>query len=202
MTEDAEITVRSPTLTLATRGPLFDCQQALWARLELGFPAKQFGRAILPAKPSKDTWKRAFIKPPMVGIAWTGLTPEKESGRIMKCTSDWMLFFAVHNQRAEKLILGDDYGVGMLGLAGLATALLHEYVAPGVGVWSVNSIDNAALQDFIDEEIGVVALSVSCRLSVVDDAAAAALPEFLRTGAQWTLPLLDLETVTDVRQAA
>lgn len=202
MTEDAEITVRSPTLTLASRGPLFDCKTALWERLELGFPEKQFARAVLPARPSADTWKRAFTRPPMIGIAWLGLTPQKESGRKLRASSNWMLFFVCRNPKPEALLTGDAYGVGMLGLAGLASALLHDWTVPGLGTWSIRTIDNAALQDFIDEELGVVALEVSCDLTVIDVDAADALPEFLRLGAQWTLPLLDLETVTDVRQAA
>ncbi len=198
---EADAGARSPTLRLATRGSLFDCQAALESRLEVGFPSKQFTRAYLPAKPSPATWKRVLVRPPMVGICWLGLAPDEKSGRIMRGTSDYLLYFACRNPKPEQLLLGDSYGVGMLGLAGLATALLHEWTVPDLGTWSVRSIDNAALQDFIDEEIGVVAIQASCTLSVVDPDAAAALPEFLRLGADWTLPALD-NTTLDVRQAA
>ncbi len=69
---DGEAASRSPTLTLATRGPLFDAQAALRARLELAFPPAQFAFITIPARPTKATWDRVIAKPPSSGCAGSG----------------------------------------------------------------------------------------------------------------------------------
>ncbi len=86
-------------------------------------------------------------------------------------------------------------------MAGLTTALIHGWTQPGLGSWSVKSVENAAFQEWVNEEVGVVALQVSCALSLIDVEAAEALPEFLRVGGEWSLPALD-DRVIEVRTAA
>ena len=199
-TPDGEGAGRLPTLRLSQRGPLFDCRAALKTRLELAFPPRQFNHQAVPAKPSKQTWDRLLLKTPFVGLCWLGLTPSSQTGRIFHCEAGWLIYLGCKNQKPQNLLDGDDYGVGQLGLAGLAVALLHGWSEQNLGSFTVRSVDNAALQEFINEEIGVVALQVDCSLSVVDPDAAEALPEFLRTGATWDLPLIPGEALQDVRQ--
>lgn len=196
---DGAASARSSTLLLATRGPLFDCYAALTARLELAFPAQQFRRVAVPAKPSRQTWDRLLTTLPFVGLCWLGLAPQRDTGTTFRCSADWLVYLACKNPRPELLLAGDPYGVGQLGLASLGAALLHGWSVPDLGTWRVAGVDNAAPQEMVGEEVGLVALQVGCTLSLVDAAAAAALPEFLRVGAQWDLPPIGGMTVEDVR---
>ncbi len=198
---DGEAAARSPTLTLATRGPLFDAQAALRARLELAFPPAQVAFITIPARPTKATWDRVIAKPPFVGLCWLGLRPSPETGRLFHCASDWLVYLGCRNTTPAGLLQGDLYGVGQLGFASLGAAILHGWSAPDIGTWTVQAVDNAALQEMVNEDVGIVALQVSCTLTLIDTEAAAALPEFLRLGAVWSLPPLDDRTI-DVRQAA
>ncbi len=195
---ETDLAERSPTLRLSQRGPLFDCRAALKRRLEFAFPPRQFHHLTLPARPSKPTWDRALLTMPFIGLVWLGLTPSSNTGRVFHCDAGWLVYLGCKNQRPEHLLEGDPLGVGQLGLAGLAIALLHGWSEQGLGSFWVKSVDNAALQEFVNEEIGVVALQVDCSLSVVDPDAAEALPEFLRVGAQWDLPPIGGEKAKDL----
>ena len=200
MSDVLTVTSDNPTLTLSRRGALFDAASALQARLELAFPPAQFEHQVVPARLSKPVWERLTRRCPFIGRGFAGLTPARpNSQRIWRGDAAWTVFLGVQNSKMPGLLLGDALMVGQLGLVGVATALLHGWTVRGLGTWQVGAMSNLYAEEYIHDDIGVVAVEVSVGIEMSDEAAAMALPEFLQLGATWDLPPLDTQ-VLDVRQ--
>lgn len=192
------VSIPDPTLTLAARGPLFDANKALVERLELAFPRRQFDHRAVPAKLSKAMFESLCTRTPFVAHSFQGLQPPATNSRTYRAAASWMVYVGIRNQHPGKLLTGDTGGVGVLGMAGLATALLHGWTVRGLGTWSVGAVTNAYSEDWLHDDLGLLAVDVSISLEVTDEEAAAALPEFLRVGATWDLPPIGEQT-TSVR---
>lgn len=188
-----------PTLTLSRQGPQFETFHALDARLRLAFPPAQFHHEVVPARLSKPVFETLIRRTPFVGVGFQGMAPSSPNGsRIWRGAVNWTVFLAIQNSKKPGLLLGDAMGVGQLGVLGVALALLHGWTVRGLGTWAVGAASNMYAEDFIHDDIGLIALEASIHVEMTDEAAAAALPEFLRLGATWDLPLLD-DSIINVR---
>jgi hypothetical protein len=184
--------IDQPQLTIGREGPLLDAHNALLARLTYAFPAKQFPLYIVPARISKATWARIAERAPFVAVGFAGLRPTG-SGRLYQARASWTVFVGGRQERPANLLVGDARGAGLLGMMGVAVAVLHSQTDKGVGTWQCGEASNLYDEQWANDELGVLAVEVGMELQVTDPSAAAALPNFdeLAAGLSWDLPDLD-----------
>lgn len=171
---------------LTRGGPLFDMHTALQTRLKTVFPPAIFEHQTVPARLTRDVWDKLVRRTPMVGLGWGGLRPEADAGRHLSGAALWTAFLVLKNAHSPLARLrGDAMGLGQLGMAQVACAVLQGFSIPDVGVVRVTDVANIAAENLAEENTAIVGVTFEVRFTLVPAPAAGDLQDFLRMQVQW-----------------
>lgn len=154
-------------------------------RLRLAFPVAQFEIANASPIPSKVEWDRLFARKPAIGVAFSGIQPDKRSGRMLQATANWIIYLVAANQQIKARFCGDDRGIGMFGMVTGAVAVLHGVTINDVGTTAVESVETLTKEDWGDEQTAIVGIALSVPYMPDAGAASVELEDFLQLNCAW-----------------
>lgn len=152
--------------TLASPGPLAKTALALQTRLQVAFPPALFAFDFVPAKVTKETWRKLTRKTPFIGIGWADI----EGGRNLRFfqgESRWSVFLATKNTSGILgRYFGDALAPGLFTMVEAATAALQGFTIPDVGSTGITRGSNVFVEGWDDEDMVVATLDVTVGLTI------------------------------------
>lgn len=153
---------------LVTPSPLVAQAGALQARLALLFPPPVFQHEFVPARLTGANWSNLTNKCPFVGLGWSLVEPQGQTGRVFSGGVRWAVFLVVKNQAGgfAPRFLGDRLGHGLLDLVGAAIAGLHGWTIPQIGTVSLVSAGNAYSEDWSMENGACAMIEIEVKTEI------------------------------------
>lgn len=181
-----------PGLDPTLDGPLHRQAQVLRARLEAAFPPRLFAHDHVPARLTPTVWSQLTRRKPFVGLGFTAIRPDANSGRILGSRAAWDVFLVASNPRPAERLLGDRQGPGVAGMLQVAIYALHGLTIGGAGTGEasgtveVTGADHSYFEGEADDQTALVRLSLSIPTHWRPDLP---IEEFLRTRVVWDFPV-------------
>lgn len=117
-----------------SRTPIRAMEPLLVERLRLAFPAKGFQIQRIPSVLTIDEFTRVVKLTPFIGLAWIGMTVDRNSGRQLDAAMRWRLTMIVKaSSQLETRFKGDMRGIGLDAMVDVATALLQGWTLEKIG---------------------------------------------------------------------
>ena len=170
--------------------PIRTIEPLVTARLRLAFPEKAFSLERIPSVLTVKEFERVLRQPPFLGLAFLGITADKNSGRIVQAAMRWRLILVVKASRDIRTrFSGDAHEIGLDAMTDVAIALLQGAVFQDVGASRVTSAesvyaegwgDDATVVNQVNFEVAYSSSPAPFRLVSVDD--------LLAIGATWLNP--------------
>lgn len=132
--------------------PIRIIEPLLTERLRLAFTEKTFSLERVPAVLSIKEFERIVRQAPLLGLAFAGITLDKNSGRRMQAAMRWRLFLIVTATRDLRTrFSGDAQDIGLDAMTDAAAALLQGWSVPEVGDVTVTAIEAVYADGWADE---------------------------------------------------
>lgn len=159
--------------------PVRVTEPAIVNRLRLAFPEKLFQIERVPAVLTTKEFERVVRLTPFIGLAWMGMTPDRDGGRTVKGVMSWRLVLVVKaSSTLETRFKGDHRDIGLDAMIDVATVLLQGAVFDGIGATSVTRAeavyadgwaDDATVLAQVDFDIRYQAGPAALKLMTPDD---------------------------------
>ena len=135
---------------------------ALETRLKLGFPEAHFDFGFMPYAPSLREWERIVRRMPFVGLAFTGIEPDKGNGRAFKGRAKFLVTLATSNpQSAKGRFQGDATAPGLFRMIDVAVPLVQGFDVAGVGAANVDEVAPMTAEGWDNQGAAIAGLTVS-----------------------------------------
>ncbi|MGN6777574.1 hypothetical protein [Rhizobium sp.] len=134
--------------------PIRTMEPAIVSRLRLAFPAKTFTIERVPQTMTLKEFERLAKLSPFIGLAWTGMKADPDSGRSLKGKMLWrlILIFQASNS-LETRFKGDARGLGLDAMIDVSVALLQGAVFDKIGVCNVTLANSVIADGFTDDQV-------------------------------------------------
>lgn len=167
--------------------PIRVMEPAIVERLRLAFPEETFPIERVAPVMTIAEFQRLTRTTPVIGLAWVGMKPDAQSGRVLAAYMRWRLVLVVKaSSSPEARFKGDKRDIGLDAMVDVATALLQGHSFPDIGasratgaegVYADGLADAAMVLANVDFEIRYTWSPAPLRLTEPGD--------FLRLGITW-----------------
>jgi hypothetical protein len=168
--------------------PIRRMEPSIVERLRLAFPAKDFSIERVPQTLTIKEFERLVKQAPFIGLAWTGMTPDQASGRVLKGKMNWrlVLVFKASNT-LETRFKGDKRGLGLDAMVDVAIALLQAHEIPGVGVATVTGANSVIADGWTEDSVVIAQVDFNVAFQISPAAfQLVTLDDFQRIGVSWS----------------
>ncbi|QRF51643.1 hypothetical protein D4A92_09450 [Rhizobium rosettiformans] len=158
-------------------------------RLRQAFPAQTFGIERVPQSLSLTEFKRVVKQAPMLGLAWAGMQPQKDSGRQLKGVMQWRLILICRvSSGLEARFKGDRKDIGLDAMTDVALALIHGVTMKPVGVMEVTQAQSLVAEGYADDDIALAQIDFNFSFVTSPADYAISSPEsFEQLGITWSV---------------
>lgn len=138
-------------------------EPAIIARLRKVFPEKYFAIERVPSVMTLGEFDRVSRQAPFIGLAWTGMKADGQSGRVLTGEMTWRLWMIVRANTLDTRFKGDARDVGLDAMVDLATGLLQGVTFDGIGLCSVTAANAAYAEGHGDDHTACAQVEFSIR---------------------------------------
>lgn len=169
--------------------PIRNQEPLIIERLRIAFPAKTFTIERVPQTMSLTEFKRIAKLTPFIGLAWTGMKPDGDNGRLLKGNMLWRLILVnLVSSGLEARFKGDRSDIGMDAMVDVAAVLLQGVSFPGQGTTNVTLANSVIADGWSDDNIAISQLDFSFSFACRVAATGKMTPEdFKGLGITWSL---------------
>lgn len=144
--------------------PIAIAEPAIIARLRIAFPEKTFGIERVPPTLTIREFERIARQTPFLGLAWTGIRPDAQSGRQLTGAMQWRLVIIIKAVSGlETRFKGSSTGVGLDAAIDVSLALLHAVEIDGVGASAVTGAQAVIADGWSDDSIAIAQVDFEIR---------------------------------------
>lgn len=148
--------------------PIRNQEPLIIERLRIAFPEKIFTIERVPQVLSIKQFTRIANQTPYIGLAWTGMKPDADNGRMLKGNMLWRLILvSAVSSGLEARLKGDKYDIGMDAMVDVASVLLQGVNFDGQGVTSVTLANSVIADGWSDDNVAIAQVdftfSFACR---------------------------------------
>lgn len=158
-------------------------------RLRQAFPSQTFSIERVPQSLSLTEFKRVVKQAPMLGLAWAGMQPQKDSGRMLRGVMQWRLILICRaSSGLEARFKGDRMDIGLDAMTDVALALLHGVTLGTVGVCEVTQAQSLVAEGYADDDIALAQIDFSFSFVTSPADFSIVSPDaFLQLGIEWSV---------------
>ncbi|MQB37261.1 hypothetical protein DXT97_10675 [Agrobacterium tumefaciens] len=148
--------------------PIRNQEPLIIERLRIAFPEKIFTIERVPQVLSIKQFTRIANQTPYIGLAWTGMKPDADNGRMLKGNMLWRLILvSAVSSGLEARLKGDKYDIGMDAMVDVASVLLQGVNFDDQGVTSVTLANSVIADGWSDDNVAIAQVdftfSFACR---------------------------------------
>lgn len=169
--------------------PIRNQEPLITERLRLGFPKKTFTIERVPQVLSLTEFKRITKLTPFIGLAWTGMKPDSDNGRMLKGNMLWRLILVNSvSSGLEARFKGDRSDIGMDAMVDVSTVLLQGVNFAGQGATKVTLANSVIADGWTDDNVAISQIDFSFSFACSVAATGLMTPEdFKGLGITWSL---------------
>lgn len=169
--------------------PIRNQEPLIIERLRIAFPKKLFAIERVPQALSIKEFNRIARQTPFIGLAWTGMKPDADNGRMLKGNMLWRLILINSvSSGLEARFKGDVKDIGMDAMVDVASVLLQGVNFDGQGVTNVTLSNSVIADGWSDDNIAIAQIDFT--FSFAYRAAATGkmqLDDFKSLGITWAI---------------
>lgn len=148
--------------------PIRNQEPLIIERLRIAFPEKIFTIERVPQVLSIKQFTRIANQTPYIGLAWTGMKPDADNGRMLKGNMLWRLILvSAVSSGLEARLKGDKYDIGMDAMVDVASVLLQGVNFDGQGVTNITLSNSVIADGWSDDNVAIAQVdftfSFACR---------------------------------------
>lgn len=148
--------------------PIRNQEPLIVDRLRIAFPKNAFTIERVPQVLSLDEFKRVVKLSPFIGLAWTGMKPDADNGRMLKGNMLWRLILINKvSSGLEARFKGDKFDIGMDAMVDVASVLLQGVNFDDQGVTNITLSNNVIADGWTDDNVAIAQVdftfSFACR---------------------------------------
>lgn len=122
--------------------PIRSMEPKILDRLRKVFPAQKFQMDRVPSVLTINEFERLTRQSPFIGLAFTGMRPDANSGRHLLAKFQWRLVIILKaTGNPDRRFKGDSRDIGLDALVDVATAILHGHTVPDIGRCAVTGTE-------------------------------------------------------------
>ena len=181
--------------------PIRNQEPLIIERLRIAFPTNPFTIERVPQVLSLDEFRRVVKLAPFIGLAWTGMKPDGENGRMLKGNMLWRLILINKvSNGLQARFKGDKFDIGMDAMVDVASVLLQGVNYDGQGVTNVTLVNSVIADGWTDDNVAIAQLDFTFSFATRAAAIGKMQPDdFKALGITWSLDG-STETITDELQ--
>lgn len=181
--------------------PIRNQEPLIIERLRIAFPKKLFTIERVPQSLSIKEFTRIARSTPFIGLAWTGMKPDADNGRILKGNMLWRLILINSvSSGLEARFKGDVKDIGMDAMVDVASVLLQGVNFDGQGVTNITLSNSVIADGWSDDNIAIAQIDFTFSFACRAAATGKMQPEdFKAIGVTWSVNG-STETITDELQ--
>lgn len=178
--------------------PIRNQEPLIVERLRIAFPEKIFRIERVPQVLSMKQFTRISNLTPYIGLAWTGMKPDPDNGRMLKGNMLWRLILVnAVSSGLEARLKGDRYDIGMDAMVDVASVLLQGVNFSGQGVTNVTLANSVIADGWSDDNIAIAQIDFTFNFATRAAATGKMQPDdFKALGVTWSING-STETVSD-----
>lgn len=135
-----------------TKAPIRVMEAAIIERLRLAFPAKKFQIERVPAVLTVKEFERVVRMRPFIGLAWMGLQPDRDHGRLLSGAANWRLVLVVKvSSGLDARFKGDKNDIGLDAMIDVSSVLLSGCTLPDIGTCTVTRAEAVYADGWADD---------------------------------------------------
>ncbi|MDL2332839.1 hypothetical protein [Brucella inopinata] len=135
-----------------TKAPIRVMEAAITARLRLGFPEKKFQIGRVPAVLTVKEFERILRLKPFIGLAWMGLQPDRDNGRLLSGAANWRLVLVVKaSSSLDTRFKGDKFDIGLDAMIDVSSVLLSGCTLSDIGTCTVTRAEAVYADGWADD---------------------------------------------------
>ena len=135
-----------------TKAPIRVMEAAILARLRLAFPEKKFQIERVPAVLTVKEFERIVRLKPFIGLAWMGLQPDRDHGRLLSGVANWRLVLVVKaSSNLDARFKGDRFDIGLDAMIDVSSVLLSGCTLPDIGTCTVTRAEAIYADGWADD---------------------------------------------------
>lgn len=179
--------------------PIRRMEPAIVARLRIAFDEKTFGIERVPQVLTLKEFERLATLSPFIGLAWVGMKPDPNAGRLVKGDMLWRLIILFKaSSGLETRFKGDALEIGLDAMVDVATVLLQGVTFAGIGLCVVTSVNSVIADGWSDNDLVIAQVDFQVAFSIAPAAFAFRTAEdFQRLGITWKTSTDTDRDVTD-----
>jgi hypothetical protein len=174
------VAASAPRVDLGAGSLLQAIACGLAGQLALAFPPRQFDFQLVTGPVTKAVMQRLTRRLPALALAWLGVVPDRENGRVFYGTSRWTLLLITQNEGGPQArLFSDALAPGLFAMVDAASIALQgfEISAPAgdgaaattpwcaEGAVIVTDIENVAAEGWEDGGLATATLGISVRFA-------------------------------------
>lgn len=179
--------------------PIRNQEPLITERLRLGFPAKTFSIERVPQSLSIKEFQRITHMAPFIGLAWTGMKPDGDNGRLLKGNMLWRLILVNKvSSGLEARFKGDRSDIGMDAMVDVASVLLQGVSFSGQGATNVTLANSVIADGWTDDNVAISQIDFTFSFACSPAATQLKTPDdFKALGITWSVTDDDSDVVTE-----
>ena len=135
-----------------TKAPIRVMEAAIIERLRLAFPAQKFQIQRVPAVLTVKEFERVVRMRPFIGLAWMGLQPDRDHGRLLSGAANWRLVLVVKaSSGLDTRFKGDRHDIGLDAMIDVSSVLLSGCTLPDIGTCTVTRAEAVYADGWADD---------------------------------------------------
>lgn len=172
-----------------THAPIRNMYPELVERLRLAFPAQTFTICRVPQQMSANVFADLVQDAPVIGIAWRGIKPDANSGRVLKGVALWRLLLVYKSSGKNDLrFTGDQFGWGIDDMTDVAAVIMHGWTLADIGSCTVTDVQSVVADGYAKDDIELTQIDFEIGFAVPSALLAVKDPaDFTALGLAWTV---------------
>lgn len=135
-----------------SKAPIRVMEAAIIDRLRLAFPEKKFQIQRVPAVLTTKEFERVVRLRPFIGLAWMGLQPDRDHGRLLSGTANWRLVLVVKASNGlDARFKGDKFDIGLDAMIDVSSVLLSGCTLDQIGTCTVTRAEAIYADGWADD---------------------------------------------------
>ena len=135
-----------------TKAPIRVMEAAIIERLRLAFPAQKFQIQRVPAVLTVKEFERVVRLRPFIGLAWMGLQPDRDHGRLLSGAANWRLVLVVKASNGLDIrFKGDRNDIGLDAMIDVSSVLLSGCTLSNIGTCTVTRAEAVYADGWADD---------------------------------------------------
>lgn len=135
-----------------TKAPIRVMEAAIIDRLRLAFPAQKFQIQRVPAVLTVKEFEQVVRMRPFIGLAWMGMQPDRDHGRLLSGVANWRLVLVVKASNGlDTRFKGDRFDIGLDAMIDVSSVLLSGCTLSDIGTCTVTRAEAVYADGWADD---------------------------------------------------